>query len=81
LDAMGLLPLAVLIERDVQIRYLLLGVVFAEIGISPAHGAAVPDSTDPGAQVASSEPHHPLEHEFYSRGKGPRNGLLPVELD
>jgi hypothetical protein len=51
-----LFSLAVLVVDDVHVRGLLLRLVLAEVGGSPAHNAAVPNAPDPGADVASIEP-------------------------
>jgi hypothetical protein len=55
-DAIGLVALAVLIERDVEVCRLLVSFVFGEIGDPPAHHSGVEDTPDARADVASIEP-------------------------
>jgi len=50
--AIGMVPLAVLVEGDVQVCRLLVSVVLGKLGSTPAHHARVLYSPDTGADVA-----------------------------
>jgi hypothetical protein len=56
--AIGLVALAVLINRDVEVCRLLVSLVFGEISNPPAHHSDVEDHPEARADMASIEPHY-----------------------